>query len=147
MVKASHYEREFIAWASQIGMVARIAASGTLNTIVGDLIVIPHKSFNLPPIIVEVKSTHMNRFYTSRDYAKIDLLRRSAEHFNFIPLLAVRFIRAGWKLVDLRKGIPVYVDPEGAFMIPYARRTLADWLSLKDAPNKKIVGGEILDNV
>lgn len=128
MVSASRYEREFISWASRIGLVARTAASGTLNTIVGDLVVIPHSSYGLPPIIVEVKSTRREKYYPSKDIRNLELMRSLSREFNFIPILAVRFIGHGWKIIDIRDGVPFVVTPEGAEFIGRDRKTLADWL-------------------
>lgn len=132
MVSASRYEREFIAWASQIGMVTRAAASGVLNTMLGDLIILPHVDVFEKPIVVEVKSTHRDRYYISWSRVKVDLIRRLADIFNFVPLLAVRFIDKGWVIYDLRGDVPRYITPDDAFFIPYNRKTLTDWLSSPD---------------
>lgn len=134
MVKASRYEREFIAWASQYGLVARIAASGTLNTIVGDLVLIPHKQYSdvFPrPLLIEVKAVHNSVYYPSKHYRQIALLHRLAEYFNYDPYLAVKFIGRGWVIVPLIDDIPQKVTADEAISIPRERKTIEDWLAFR----------------
>lgn len=132
MVKASRYEREFISWASHFGLVARIAASGTLNTVVGDLILIPHKKYSdvFPrPLIIEVKATHSDVYYPSKHIRQISLLYELADYFNYDPYLAVKFIGRGWVIVPLSDGIPQRVTSDQAEPIPRDRKTIDVWLS------------------
>ena len=131
MVNASRYEREFISWASQYGLVARVAASGTLNTIVGDLILIPHKRYaaTFPrPLIIEVKSTHSRKYYPSKHFQQLNLLYELANYFNYDPYLAVRFVGSGWVIVPLSDGIPQVVSSEDATPLNVSRKTIEDWL-------------------
>lgn len=131
MVKASQYEREFISWASQYGLVARIAASGTLNTVVGDLILIPHTMYTniFPrPIIIEVKATHSDVYYPSKHFRQISLLSTLSKYFNYDPYLAVKFIGKGWVIVPLIGGTPPRILAEDAEPIPRDRKTIDIWL-------------------
>ena len=133
MPSASRYERELIAWASQRGLVARLAASGTLNTIVGDLLVIPTRESKSEPLIIEVKSTHSPVYYTSRHYRQLYLLQQLSKVMLYKPILAVRFIGHGWKIIDISDEIPVKVTPEGSvFYTDLVRLTVDDWAKLKN---------------
>lgn len=113
MAKASRYEREFLHILSRDNyIIGRFAASGTINTVVGDLVVIPRKSSGDPrPILVEVKYTTKKVYYPS---ANVHLLYRLSQVFNYRPFLAVRFKGAGWVIVDLERGVPKKVTPENA---------------------------------
>ncbi len=131
MPRASRYEREFISFLSHFGLVARLAASGTLNTIVGDLILIPSKEYRdlFPrPAIVEVKATHYPVYYPSKHFKQLDLLVRLSKHFDYDPYLAVKFIGRGWVFLPLFE-IPEKVVPENLITMPADRKTIEAWLS------------------
>jgi len=126
MPKASRYEREFIRYLSQYGVVGRFAGSGTLNTIVGDLVMLPLRGSDAKePWVVEVKSTKKSVYYPS---VEVELLSRLSRHFLFRPYLAVRFSNVGWKFIDLSEGVPQKVTPDGAEFLTLPRRTVFDWL-------------------
>ena len=130
MPLASRYEREFINFLSQFGLVARLAASGTLNTIVGDLILLPSKEHSAlfpRPAVVEVKATHSAVYYPSKHFRQLDLLRKLSKHFNFDPYLAVKFIGRGWVFLPLYE-IPQKVEPKNTITIPTDRKTAEQWL-------------------
>ena len=126
MPRASRFEREFVRYLSQYGVVGRFAGSGTLNTIVGDLIMVPPRGSDIEePWVVEVKSTCKSVYYPS---VEVELLSRLGRLFRFRPYLAVRFANRGWKLVDISESVPQRVTPEGAAFFKLPRRTVWDWL-------------------
>ena len=126
MPKASRFEREFVRYLSRYGVVGRFAGSGTLNTIVGDLVMIPPRASDITePWVVEVKSTHKSVYYPS---VSVELLSRLGRLFRFRPYLAVRFVNRGWKLIDISESVPSKVTPDGAEFFPLVNRTVWDWL-------------------
>ena len=112
MPKASRYEREFLHILSKDYLVGRFAASGSINTIVGDLVAIPRKTlFDSRPLLIEVKYTTRSVYYPS---ANVYHLADLAASFNYRPILAVRFKGAGWVVLDLSDGVPRKVTPDSA---------------------------------
>ena len=112
MPKASRYEREFLHLLSKDYLVGRFAASGAMNTIVGDLVAIPRSSLSDPrPLLIEVKYTTRSVYYPS---ANVHHLADLSAFFNYRPILAVRFKGAGWVIVDLFDGVPRKVTPDSA---------------------------------
>jgi len=128
MPKASRYEREFLWYLSQRGIVGRFAASGAINTILGDLVLIPPRSQASEPWIVEVKSTKKGVYYPSQSVYALSTLSR---YFLFKPVLAVRFAGVGWKVVDLSEGVPRKVDSRGAKFLELRKKSVWDWLADK----------------
>ena len=112
MPKASRYEREFVHVLDKRYIVGRFAASGTINTVVGDLVAIPPKDFpDSRPVLVEVKYTTKSVYYPAPN---VHLLYDLSRTHNYRPVLAVRFKGAGWVVVNLEGGVPKKVTPEGA---------------------------------
>jgi len=112
MAGASRYEREFLHMLSKDYLVGRFAASGAINTIVGDLVAIPRKDFADPrPLLIEVKYTSRAVYYPS---ANVHLLYDISVRYNYRPILAVRFKGAGWVVVDLSDGVPRRVTSDSA---------------------------------
>jgi len=126
MPRASRYEREFIRYLSQFGIVGRFAGSGTINTIVGDLIMVPPRDSDIEePWLVEVKSTTKDVYYPRADVLTLQSLSR---FFRFRPYLAVRFSNRGWKIIDISESVPSRVTPDDAVFFTLPRRTVFDWL-------------------
>jgi len=126
MPRASRFEREFVRYLTQYGIVGRFAGSGTLNTAVGDLVMFPLRGSDFSePWVVEVKSTHKSVYYPSLE---VELLSRLSRHFLFRPYLAVRFVNKGWKLIDISESVPAKVTAEGAEFFSLPKRTVFDWL-------------------
>ena len=129
MPKASRYEREFLWYLSQRGIVGRFAASGAINTILGDLILLHPRGVDDDPWVVEVKSTRRSVYYPSQSVHALSVLSR---HFAFRPILAVRFANIGWKVIDLSQGVPEKVTADGAEFFELRKKTVWDWLAEKD---------------
>lgn len=125
MAKASKYEREFLWYLSQRGIVGRFAGSGAINTVLGDLVLIHPRSSGEEPWIVEVKSTHKKVYYPSQSVFALSAL---SKYFAFKPVLAVRFVDYGWKVIDLSSEVPPKVTREGAEFLPIRKQTVWDWL-------------------
>lgn len=110
--KASRYEREFLHILSKDYIIGRFAASGTINTVVGDLIAVPRRDAPDPrPLIIEVKYTSRSVYYPS---ANVYLLHTLSKRYNYRPFLAVRFRGAGWSVHDLSSGVPRKVESSSA---------------------------------
>jgi len=112
MSKASRYEREFLHLLSKDYIIGRFAASGSINTVVGDLVAVPKKDVcPHPPRIIEVKYTSRKVYYPS---ARIYLLHTLSKKYNYKPILAVRFKGAGWAVEDISATVPKRIDTTSA---------------------------------
>lgn len=117
MSKASRYEREFLHLLSKDYLIGRFAASGSINTVVGDLVAVPKKAkeggnpeLELPRII-EVKYTSRTVYYPS---ANVHLLHTLSKKYSYKPILAVRFKGAGWVVHDISTAVPRRIDATSA---------------------------------
>ena len=110
--KASRHEREFLHLLAKDYIIGRFAASGAINTVVGDLVAVPRRdSGDTTPRIIEVKYTSRSVYYPS---ANVHLLHTLSKRFCYRPVLAVRFKGAGWSVHDLTGGVPRRVDRTSA---------------------------------
>ena len=94
------YERAFIRLMTKLGIDChRVAGSGSASEAVCDCILF----FNNKTYLVEIKATKENKLYF-RSVMKEQLCKmiEVCDRNNLVPLLAVKFKRRGWNLIEIK---------------------------------------------
>ena len=110
MMYGKEYEREFVRLMNNLGLDChRIAGSGAASEAVCDCILFYDKKTYL----VEVKATKEKKLYIrGRIQEQLKKMFAVAKKNEVIPILAIKFKRRGWNLINVNDFKPIEFNKE-----------------------------------